>query len=83
MYSSSIILLYLLYNPETDKQEIKYGNNTVLTTEVDNINEALELVKNLNSKIVMPLEEIDGFKIFQIEDTEGNVIEFYQKIKEK
>jgi len=46
---------------------------------VEDVNKMLELVKSKNCEIVMPLEKIEKYQIFQVKDTEGNVIEFYQK----
>ena len=42
----------------------------------------MELVKSKDCKIIMPLEKVETFLIFQIEDTEGNIIEFYQTVEE-
>ncbi len=70
---------FLLYNPALDGEGVSNGNNVVPNIEVKDINKMLELVKSKNCKIVMPLEKIEEYQIFQIKDTEGNVIEFYQK----
>ena len=68
----------LLFDPNIDNEKTIMGNNVVPNIEVEDINKMLEIIKNKNSKIIMPLEEIENFLIFQIKDTEGNVIEFYQ-----
>jgi predicted enzyme related to lactoylglutathione lyase len=70
---------FLLYNPALDGEEVSNGNNVVPNIEVEDINKMLELAKNKGGVIVMPLEKIEKYQIFQIKDTEGNVIEFYQK----
>jgi len=69
----------LLFNPAIDGEEVASGNNVVPNIQVKNINKMLELVKSKNCEIVMPLEKIEKYHIFQAKDTEGNVIEFYQK----
>ena len=69
---------FLLFNPAIDGEKVSSGNNIVPNIEVGNINKMLELVKNKRCKTVMPLEKIGKYIIFQIKDTEGNVIEFYQ-----
>lgn len=68
----------LLLDPNIDGEEVSIGNNAVPNIEVDDAQKMLELVKSKGCKIVMPLEKIDKYWIFQIEDTEGNVVEFYQ-----
>ncbi len=69
---------FLLFNPTLDGEEIYSGNNVVPNIEVEDVNKILELVKSKNCEIVMPLEMIEKYQIFQIKDTEGNIIEFYQ-----
>ena len=70
---------FLLFNPAIDGEEVSSGNNIVPNIEVEDINKMLELVKSKGCEIVMPLEKIEKYLIFQIKDTEGNVIEFYQE----
>ena len=69
---------FLLFNPAIDGEEVSSGNNVVPNIEVEDINKMLDLVKSKNCEIVMPLEKIEKYQIFQIKDTEGNIIEFYQ-----
>lgn len=68
----------LLYNPEVDGEEIEFGNNTIINFEVENIEEIKSFIESKNCEIIMPLEKIETFLIFQCKDLEGNVIEFYQ-----
>ena len=70
---------FLLFNPAVDGEEVSSGNNVVPNIQVEDVNKMLELVKSKNCEIVMPLEKIEKYQIFQVKDTEGNVIEFYQK----
>lgn len=69
---------FLLYNPDIDGEIIKYGNNIVPNIEVKDINQIFEAIKTKNCEIVMPIEKIDKYLIFQAKDTEGNIIEFYE-----
>ncbi len=69
---------FLLFDLSKDDETVSWGNNVVPNIEVEDINKMLELVKSKNCEIVMPLEEDGKYLIFQIKDTEGNVIEFYQ-----
>jgi predicted enzyme related to lactoylglutathione lyase len=71
----------LLFDPKIDEEDIKIGNNVVPNIEVEDINKMLELVTKENCEIVMPLTVIEKYNIFQIQDPEGNVVEFYQVIK--
>ena len=68
---------FLLFNPAIDGEEVSSGNNVVPNIEVEDINKMLDLVKSKNCEIVMPLEKIETYQIFQIKDTEGNIIEFF------
>lgn len=68
----------LLYDPKVDSWEPTIGDNTVLNIQVDDVERLLALVKEKECKIVMPVTEIGPDKFFQAEDTEGNIIEFYQ-----
>jgi predicted enzyme related to lactoylglutathione lyase len=69
---------FLLFDPSIDNEKVSVGNNVIPNIEVEDINKMLELVKSKDCKIVMPLKKIETYLIFQIEDTEGNVIEFYE-----
>ncbi len=71
----------LLYNPEIDNEEIYRGNNVVICIEVENLNKILRFLEKWGCEIIMPLKEIDNFKLFQAKDTEGNIIEFYEILK--
>ncbi|MBD3311747.1 MAG: VOC family protein [Candidatus Magasanikbacteria bacterium] len=69
---------FLLFNPALDDEKVLMGNNVVPNIEVEDINKMLELIKSKNCEIVLPLDTIGEYLIFQAKDTEGNVIEFYQ-----
>ncbi len=69
---------FLLFDPSIDNEKVSIGNNVIPNIEVEGIKEMLELVKSKGCKIIMPLEKIETYLIFQTEDTEGNIIEFYQ-----
>ncbi len=71
-------ITFLLYNPKIDKETISSGNNVIPNIEVENVNELLDLIKLKGCEIVMPLEKIGKYVLFQAKDTEGNIIEFYQ-----
>ncbi len=71
-------LSFLLFNPEADGADISIGNNIVPNIEVGDIDKMLEFVESKECEIVMPVEKIGKYLIFQVKDTEGNIIEFYQ-----
>lgn len=56
-------------------------NNTVPAIEVGDIEKMYKFITEQNLEIVMPVDLIDKYMIFQCKDTEGNVIEFYQILK--
>ena len=72
--------LFGLFDPVVTGEKIEYGNNTVPTIEVNDIESLCKQFIEVGLKIVLPLQEVNGTKIFQIEDTEGNILEFYQWI---
>lgn len=71
---------FLLFNPSIDGEIISMGNNVVPNIEVEDVNEMLEFVKSKGCEIVMPLEKIGKYSLFQAKDTEGNILEFYQVV---
>jgi len=74
-------IIFLLFNPKIDNETITCGNNVVPNIEVEDINKMLELIKSKKCEIVLPLEKIKKYILFQAKDTEDNVIEFYQMEK--
>ena len=74
-------IAFLLFNPKIDNETVFSGNNVVPNIQVENINQMLELIKSKNCKIVLPLEKIGKYHLFQAKDTEGNIIEFYQLLE--
>ncbi len=74
-------IIFLLFNPKIDNERISSGNNIVPNIQVEDVNKMLELIKSKNCEIVMPLEKIKKYHIFQAKDTEDNIIEFYEILK--
>ncbi len=71
-------LSFLLFDPKMDNEEVVYGNNVIPNVEVDDINKMMDFIRKKECKIIMPLQQIGRYLIFQIEDIEGNIVEFYQ-----
>lgn len=70
--------LFGLFNPQITGEKIQYGNNTVPTIEVDDIDSLYERLTTIGLKTVLYPQNVNETRIFKIEDTEGNILEFYQ-----
>ena len=70
---------YGLFDPKKDNEEAIFGNNVTPNIDVENIAEEYERVKKMGVKIVLEMMSVNGYKLFQFEDTEGNIIEVYSK----
>ena len=71
-------IAFLLYNPQLDGETISVGNNVVPAFQVEDVSKMFEMLKNKNCEIVLPLEKVGEYYLFQAKDTEGNIVEFYQ-----
>lgn len=70
--------LFGLFDPLSVDEEVRNGNNCVLNIRVADVDaEASRL--GAFSKIVMPPRAVGPYRVFQVEDTEGNVVEFYSE----
>jgi predicted enzyme related to lactoylglutathione lyase len=72
--------LFGLFDPIVIGEKVQYGNNTVPTIEVNDIHGLHQRLSKFGVKTILPLQEVNETKIFQVEDTEGNILEFYQWI---
>lgn len=72
---------FLLFDHKVECEEVLFGNNAIPNIEVGDINLMLESIKDKGCEIVMELDTIGDYVIFQAKDTEGNIIEFYQMKK--
>ncbi len=70
-----------LFNYSAKERETRYGNNSLLSFEVNDLEETKERVENLGAKIIYPITRIRNSKVFEFEDSEGNNVEVYQRIK--
>ena len=48
--------------------------------EVEDVDALHDRLKAAGESIIMPLNDVNGTRIFQCKDSEGNVLEFYQWI---
>jgi predicted enzyme related to lactoylglutathione lyase len=72
-------MTFALYNSKKDGAEMRFGNNCVPNIQVEDAYKEYERIQFIGGKPLDGMEEIEGMKIFQFLDTEGNVIEFYQQ----
>ena len=68
-----------LFDPEKDNEEVIFGNNIIPNIDVKNVVEEYERMKKIGAKIVLEMMNVNGYKLFQFEDSEGNIIEVYSK----
>lgn len=68
-----------LFDPRKDNEKCVLGNNIVPNIEMANVNSEYERIKQIGAKIVMEMADVNGYRLFQFEDTEGNIIEVYSK----
>src|SRR6056297_1867260 len=71
---------FFLFDHNNENEEIKYGDNCLLSFEVDDAEKTKEKIEELNLKIVFPLTKILDNLVFEFEDSEGNHIEVFSKV---
>ncbi len=68
--------LFGLFDPASVSEQIHMGNNCILNIRVKNADKEFQRLKKI-SRIAMPLNSVGIYRVFQIEDSEGNIVEFY------
>lgn len=58
-------------------ETVRYGNNVVPTFVVEDV-EALHDRLSDSSEIILGLQSVNGTRLFQCRDPEGNVLEFFE-----
>ena len=71
-----------VFNPEVAEENVVVGNNCVPNIEVNSVDALHSRLVGEGVNITMLLNHVNGTRIFQCHDTEGNVLEFYQWIQE-
>lgn len=66
-----------LFDHMKESEEVNYGDNCLLSFEVEDAEEIKEKLIERGHKIVFPLEKILNNYVFEFEDTEGNHIEVF------
>lgn len=73
----------LLYDPKQDGVEPMFGDNVVLNIEVEDVAATFAALEQAGCKVVVPITTVDPDVFFQVQDTEGNTLEFYQVIDDR
>ncbi len=66
-----------LFNYKAVGESVSFGDNCVLSFEVEDIQSTIEKVEKLGAEIVFPMTRIKENWVFEFKDTEGNDVEIY------
>ncbi|MGM0438733.1 MAG: VOC family protein [Bacillota bacterium] len=69
-----------LFDHNNENEEVKYGDNCLLSFEVDDAEKTKEKIEDRGLKIIFPLTKILENIVFEFEDPEGNHIEVFSKV---
>ncbi len=73
---------FFLFDHNNEGEEVKYGDNCLLSFEVEDVEKMKNKIEERGLKIVFPLKEIMDNKVFEFQDPEGNHIEVFSKVVE-
>jgi predicted enzyme related to lactoylglutathione lyase len=76
LYNLDTFRLFL-FDHNNEDEEIKYGDNCLLSFEVEDAKKTEEQIRKRGLKIVFPLKKILNNLVFEFEDPEGNHIEVF------
>ncbi len=69
-----------LFDHNKENERVEYGDNCLLSFEVEDAKDLKQKLEEHGFKIVFPLKKIINNYVFEFEDTEGNHIEVFSKI---
>jgi len=69
-----------LFDHNQEEEEVHYGDNCLLSFEVEDAEKMKAQIEEQGLDIVFPLKEILDNIVFEFQDPEGNHIEVYSKI---
>jgi|SRR3989344_8714797 len=70
-----------LFNPKKVKETVTYGDNCLLSFQVEDMEELKTKLQSLGAKIVYPQTKIGENWIMEFRDSEDNDVEIYAQIK--
>lgn len=71
----------LLFAYKKAGEKVVFGDNCLLSFEVDKIEKLKEKLNKLQVQIIYPVTKIGDNWVLEFKDTEGNDIEVYSKVK--
>lgn len=69
-----------LFDHKNENEEVKYGDNCLLSFEVDDAGKLKEKIEERGLKIIFPLTKILNNLVFEFEDPEGNHLEVFSRV---
>ena len=73
----------LLFDYKKAGEKVTFGDNCLLSFEVDDINKLKEKLDKLRVKIIFPITKIGDNYVLEFRDSEGNDVEIYSKARNK
>lgn len=70
-----------LFSPVVANEEHIIGNNCVPTIEVEDVKKIYQELKSKGFKIELDFHNVGTYYLFQVRDSEENILEFYQVIE--
>jgi Predicted enzyme related to lactoylglutathione lyase len=71
---------FCLFNNSRAGEKVVWGDNCLLSFEVNDINILIEKLNKLNAKIVFPPTMIGDNMVLEFRDSEGNDVEVYSRL---
>jgi len=68
-----------IFTPAEDNENRNIGNNIIPVFYTNDLNTEKKRIIDLNCKIVLE-QKVNGYDLFQFEDSEKNILEVYTKI---
>ncbi len=69
-----------MFEHNNENEEVKYGDNCLLSFEVYDAEKTKEKIEDCGLKIIFPLTKILDNIVFEFKDPEGNHIEGFSKL---
>lgn len=70
-----------LFDHGKENEDVKYGDNCLLSFEVEDAKALKEKLEGKGYNIVFPLKRILDNVVFEFEDSEGNHVEVFSKLE--